>query len=208
MVILHWVNTYCKDSEYMLKTDDDIFLDVVQIIHLLRYIWIMKYERFVIGRPRISNKVERDPSSKWFVSNETFPEKKFYYTHMAGACYILPTPLVPQLCQIATKTPMIQVEDAYVTGVLAVQIPGLKYFQYGQRIMEKSRPSSSKFACKALACHTETAEIITIQWCDRMKKTARRKIERRILKNTMAIRRARSLCFPRNLTVNLNNMAS
>ncbi|XP_041956046.1 beta-1,3-galactosyltransferase 5-like [Alosa sapidissima] len=114
---LWWAAESC-DSRFVLKTDDDCF---VNTDHLPRYLVEFNKDRtgvyvgsvFRLGR----RQVIRDQRSKWYVSKEDFREQE-YPPYASGIGYVLSLDVVRELVDVAKDVPPVPMEDAYV-GVLA-----------------------------------------------------------------------------------------
>ena len=66
-----WVSEYCEQAEFVVKTDDDVYVNIYEVYNITRtYITTTLYQRNKLllcsvfeGAPII-----RNPSSKWYVS--------------------------------------------------------------------------------------------------------------------------------------------
>ena len=110
---LQWVDTYCPSAQYFLKCDDD---SIVQVPNLLRFLAVNQISRGMVGELSLKHVVER--TGRWRVNPEVYPES-VYPPYYSGPAYIINTELIKELLNAAMITPMIPIEDAYVTGILA-----------------------------------------------------------------------------------------
>jgi hypothetical protein len=113
MMAFKWASE--QNYEYLLKTDDDVYINVPLLIN-----WIN--EQSEPGRPLYAGvlyraDVIRDPSHRHFVSWNDLRQKRYPW-YPKGALYILSSGVVRGMVEITNRVKMITVDDAYV-GVLA-----------------------------------------------------------------------------------------
>ena len=113
---LKWVNLFCPDVKYVVKTDDDVFLNTAELVRQLRS-HIIGDKGAVFGTVfRNQRVVQRN--GKWAVSMEEFPLEK-YPTYSQGNCYTLSGSIVGRIVHIAQRLSYLHIEDAFITGVVA-----------------------------------------------------------------------------------------
>ncbi|KAK3579116.1 hypothetical protein CHS0354_022136 [Potamilus streckersoni] len=115
---LNWVQNFCR-SEYVLKTDDDVFVNT-QVLHQMisRQSNIGKnlYVGYVYSDPK-RLAVVRNTLNKWFVSEEVYPDTH-YPPYASGMGYVLSMDVVRKMVDVCKYVQFIPNEDAYV-GILA-----------------------------------------------------------------------------------------
>lgn len=121
---LQWVSTYCSKAEFVLKMDDDIYVNIFRLVELLD-------ERF----PRVKNTktrlggnlacyhqrsmpVVRDPLSKWFVTQDEF-SKDTFDDYCSGWAYFVSPKTARSLSEKASQLPYFWVDDVHITGTVA-----------------------------------------------------------------------------------------
>jgi len=102
-------------SEYILKTDDDMYVYVPRLINWLRA--RDPAQLLYAGKRRENAFVVRFRFEKYPVAYEEFAEAKYPY-YCYGGFYILSGKMMPKLMEAHRKHRLFPVEDAYV-GVLA-----------------------------------------------------------------------------------------
>ncbi|KAL3836304.1 hypothetical protein ACJMK2_021741 [Sinanodonta woodiana] len=118
---LQWIKTYCNSVKYILKTDDDTFINAA------------RFAEYLLRTPNINNVtihgwvythglVRRD--GKYKVKVEEYPKSVFPHL-TCGTSFILPFDVIPDMLDIAGRVPYCPVDDAFMTGVLRT-ILGLK----------------------------------------------------------------------------------
>lgn len=120
---LKWTSTYCKQAKFLLKTDDDIFVNMFNLIAHLK--------SMIAHRGQVKNlllclvwyhmKVMRDPKSKWYLSPTEF-EPDYFPTYCSGSAFVLTVDVADAMFNASLQTPFFWVDDFYVTGLLANKV--------------------------------------------------------------------------------------
>ena len=76
----------CSNFDYVIKTDDDMYLNVNKIAQFLSE--LPETEQIYVGRCFSNAPPIRDRNSKWFISKRDYPNKTFP-TFCTGAMYIM-----------------------------------------------------------------------------------------------------------------------
>ena len=170
---MKWITNYCSNVKLIIKLDDDVVVDFVKLLDLLH-----KYEtvkKTFICQIFRGNLILRDPKScmKWCVDPSVLPGKKHFPTHCSGPLYSMTPDLPPLLYEAAKKTQFVWVDDAYLTGVLAEQVKGVRFQQnvhvwshgkrsdkilsawadYWKNILSKSKRSQHKTTTMVIKSH-------------------------------------------------------
>ncbi len=138
---LKWVSRYCHGAKYYMKADEDIIVNLPFLVTILNK---RKPERSIMGAfmghaPVIRGLKTGDRS--WGIPKEAFPLDVFpFYT--AGTAYLITTDIVKELFDMAQYVPRINVEDAYITGILAAMIGAHHAVQSGFSFQYEARPSA------------------------------------------------------------------
>ncbi|KAL2086934.1 hypothetical protein ACEWY4_017993 [Coilia grayii] len=132
MVIMDWLATYCPGASYAMKIDSDMFLNVENLVEFLLSPETPK-ENYAAGLLKWGSPVVRDQGSKWFVSEEDYPEPT-YPTYLLGMGYVFSNDLPEKLVQVSKGIRLFNIEDAYV---------GLCLKHLG--IAPRSPPNSAQF---------------------------------------------------------------
>jgi hypothetical protein len=126
--VLRWASLYCPRAAHLLKVDDDTFVVPTRVIaHVARKgmsdVSSGSKRIFCALRSR-AILVKRSEWSKWYTSKEQWPNRTFPpFCHGFG--YMLPRAAFSELLSAAvvhvlqTHAEPVNVEDAFVTGVLA-----------------------------------------------------------------------------------------
>jgi hypothetical protein len=126
--VLRWASLHCPRAAHLLKVDDDTFVVPTRVI---AYVTRKGMSDVLGGSKRIfctlrsrAILVKRNQRSKWYTSKEQWPNRTFPpFCHGFG--YMLPRAAFSELLLAAvmhvlqTHAEPVNVEDAFVTGVLA-----------------------------------------------------------------------------------------
>ncbi|XP_064648165.1 beta-1,3-galactosyltransferase 1-like [Lineus longissimus] len=111
----HWALTHCPTVEFVLKSDEDMIINVPYLVKLL---FKFPLHNEIMGSINTNAPVMRYASSKWGVSRERYPLPT-YPPYMSGNSYVVSTAVARTLFETSKYVPLINIEDAYITGVLA-----------------------------------------------------------------------------------------
>ena len=114
VAMLKWAATYCANATYVLKADDDVF---VNIPNLLRALDSVKKSKFFLCSGILRMPVVRNKKSKWYVSIAEYV-RRLYPDYCSGTAYAFSTNVAAGLFARATRTPLFWLEDVFVTGLL------------------------------------------------------------------------------------------
>ncbi|XP_038218171.1 beta-1,3-galactosyltransferase 5-like [Zerene cesonia] len=116
--MLEWVDTYCPRAPRLLKTDDDMFINIPRLL------------RFAAARANATNTIwgkvikkslpKRTSKSKYYVSPAQFPGKVFP-DFATGPAYLVTSDAARALLAAAPAERYLRLEDVFVTGVLAAK---------------------------------------------------------------------------------------
>ena len=117
---LKWISNNCKHAQFILKTDDDIFVNIFNLVSHLRSLTVHKQpiHNLLLCLVWYKMKVIRDPKSKWYLSKSEFRDD-FFPTYCSGSAYVMSTDVVVRMYNASLQTPFFWVDDFYITGLLA-----------------------------------------------------------------------------------------
>lgn len=119
---LEWVDNYCSKVKFLLKTDDDMFINVPRL-----QAFTIKHARdknVIFGRLAKKWKPIRNKKSKYFVSQAQFKHAVFP-DFTTGPAYLLSSDIVRKLYDAALDQTYLKLEDVFVTGIVADKL-GIK----------------------------------------------------------------------------------
>ncbi|XP_047446820.1 beta-1,3-galactosyltransferase 2-like [Mugil cephalus] len=116
MMMMSWLATHCPKASYGMKVDSDIFVNVFYLIKRLRS---SPRLNFITGSVIRDGRPRRNPNSKWYLSEELYPEDSFP-PYVSGAGYVFSTDLAGRISWASRFVQVIPLEDIYVGLCLRV----------------------------------------------------------------------------------------
>ncbi|KII72686.1 Beta-1,3-galactosyltransferase 1 [Thelohanellus kitauei] len=101
--------------EYALKSDDDIFLKINQIIPDLRK---LGKKHVFIGHKIVGAIPIRDNTHKWFVGEDDYPSS-IYSPYLKGSCYIMRRSIIKNVSIAHYNTTLIPMEDIHISYLVS-----------------------------------------------------------------------------------------
>lgn len=117
-----WVVENCGKVRYILKADDDVFVNVIVILDVLKS-YTVPPRGAVFGFIYGGGQVWRH--GMWAVSRDDYP-KDFYPAYASGTAYLLTRNLLEDIISIAERKNYFRVEDVYITGIIASDLLGAR----------------------------------------------------------------------------------
>lgn len=120
---LKWASLYCSHAQYVLKADDDILIDIHALMDYLNSEEVRQYgtRNLILCNQWTRMKVIRDKKSKWYVSNQEYPDD-FFSPYCSGSAFVMSADVVKALYKASYHVPFFWVDDFYVTGMLVKRI--------------------------------------------------------------------------------------
>lgn len=156
IAILHWAMENCEGVSYLLKIDDDMFLNLPRLLKELK------------AHPKMNSitgcKVSgaypfRSAFSKWKISRDEY-ENDYYPEYMAGTAYLISGDIISSLYSAAKRVPYFIFEDVYITGLCRQHIGAAalqhKGFSCGYR---DAGPCGKNFRYKITGHHYTPDEV-------------------------------------------------
>ncbi|RUS92202.1 hypothetical protein EGW08_000055 [Elysia chlorotica] len=117
VALVKWVSLHCPNSTFVLKADDDMYINVPRLMSRLR----SQFEKgplFVIGYLLKEKEPFRTTSHKWYLPVSEYPEKTFP-NYVSGTSYAMTTTAAMRLYVESFYVRPLFLEDVYLTGILA-----------------------------------------------------------------------------------------
>ncbi|PSN51472.1 hypothetical protein C0J52_00709 [Blattella germanica] len=114
VMMLKWVSNHCASVRYIMKTDDDMFVNVDNLVRLLR---VRNMTNLLVGALICNARPIVDTQNK-YAPRYMYPGR-VYPNYLSGTGYVMSRDIVPRLYKAALKTPLFHLEDVYLTGLCA-----------------------------------------------------------------------------------------
>lgn len=119
---LKWVTYHCPGAKYVLKIDDDVFVNVPYLKEFLtREMSALGARQLVLCGVVSSSIVKRSYRSKWRVSPREYADR-WYPNYCMGWVILYSPDAVFQLYREAQRTPYFWIDDVHVTGTLMARL--------------------------------------------------------------------------------------
>lgn len=116
---LEWSHLFCYNATFILKADDDTFVNTPYLLHVLQTNVSFDYRGVIIGKLNRDGKVRRN--GLWKVGTDSYPFPH-YPNYMFGNTYLVSRNIANRLVKASEYMPYLPIEDAYITGILAKSI--------------------------------------------------------------------------------------
>jgi len=136
---IKWADQYCAQAEFVMKTDDDMFINLDNILEYLnREFGDGASEKVITGCVKNDPNGPHKPLSAGGQPVPALPFKSVHPLFMAGAGYVISGDLLSPLYTASLDITLVKVEDAFLTGYCARKVGGVRKIH------------SDKFSCGEL----------------------------------------------------------
>ncbi|XP_070542326.1 uncharacterized protein [Ptychodera flava] len=130
VTMLHWTSTFCAGAAYLIKVDDDAFLNIRALVEFLEF---SPRKGLYMGNIKLNANAERGETSKWYTPVEAWERGK--YPPYASNSYVLSLDLVHMAAKMALEMPVFKWEDVFV-GIMMEKcgihpLPHIHFDLYG-----------------------------------------------------------------------------
>lgn len=149
---LKWAVRHCDSARFILKSDDDAFVDVDQLRHFIHRTFD---DETIIGQQQLDNtficnvqenaRVQR--AGKWAVSPQEYASQT-YPAFCSGLAYVLRPRLASRLLAASRAglvRPALWIDDVYVTGLLARAVRA-HHFYLNLRYSNQQRQTETEWS--------------------------------------------------------------
>lgn len=117
--LLEWVDNYCNNIKFILKTDDDMFVNIPKLLSFIEK--HAKEKRTIFGRLAKRWKPIRNNKSKYYVSPSQY-QPAYFPDFTTGPAYLMTGDVIHDLYTAALGKTYLKLEDVFVTGIVAQDI--------------------------------------------------------------------------------------
>lgn len=117
---LRWAARRCSHAIFLVKADDDAFIDVPALRALLGRTFSLPPPRRTLACNALPAGTQPQRAGKWAVSRDAYPWPE-YPRYCAGLAYVVTPTVADLLARVAQAgvAPRVWVDDVWVTGLLA-----------------------------------------------------------------------------------------
>ena len=118
----NWLLSFCSKSEFLLKVDDDMFVQVEKVVNKVREtLEKSQKKKIIMGNISRNWKPVRNPQSKYFITEAQYSEER-YPDFATGPSYLVSRDAVRDIFEHAMDLNYIHLEDVFLTGVVAEDV--------------------------------------------------------------------------------------
>lgn len=141
---LKWTTTYCSNVSFVLKVDDDIVVNMVNVYKFLRYRQKLNDKSTIYCMIWSNLTVHRGKESRWHLSKEDY-ENDVYPDYCSGSGYILTPDLIEPMYEQSFKTKFFWIDDIYITGILAKKLKNVRHHDLSGRYLLSKKYLTDRF---------------------------------------------------------------
>ncbi|KAK2718360.1 beta-1,3-galactosyltransferase 1-like [Artemia franciscana] len=147
MSMLEWASEHCSRTKFLLKTDDDMYINFPP---LLKLVSAVKRPRLIFGKLAQKWKPIRNMSSKYYIPPRLYPDA-YYPDFNTGPAYVLTGDIVKELYRESLNNTFYKLEDVYITGIIAKKLR-IDHMHFDQFINRRVALETCKVK-KAISIH-------------------------------------------------------
>ncbi|CAH1400930.1 unnamed protein product [Nezara viridula] len=110
---LKWATKYCKNVKFVIKTDDDILVDLYSLLDIIEN---KKFQ--LMGYVLKDMRPIRVKANKWYVTRNEYPDEN-YPSFLSGWMYVVTLEAVKKLLSHARDFNYFWIDDLFVTGMVS-----------------------------------------------------------------------------------------
>ncbi|KAI9561281.1 hypothetical protein GHT06_012237 [Daphnia sinensis] len=109
--LMNWMNNNCSPLDFMLKVDDDVYVNVQNLLIVLKTVNASEQSMYGSVSVGLPNRY-----GKWYISYEDWPWSN-YPVYFRGAAVLMPGSIISSLLAASQTTPYFPFDDTYLTGL-------------------------------------------------------------------------------------------
>ena len=143
----HYVNVYCSGAKSVMKSDDDVFINIDAINNIMKYI---NHSRFIAGSCDPKPHINRKPDHRWYVDPRLYSASQFP-PYCLGSGYLISQIAMQDVLHSSAYVPVIPVEDAYIGICIARLNNSVNVIHLGRYFTWNRSVGSLGFHCTAMS---------------------------------------------------------
>ena len=131
LTVINWVTNYCSNAAYVMKLDDDVFVNIKPLITRIFTTFGLNpiNSKFIYCHTIKMALPQRKNVSKWFVPFDSYPFE-YYPQYCEGFSYITNVNTIKLMQKQSKIIPRFWIDDVYVTGLLLYGFEQIQWFDY------------------------------------------------------------------------------
>lgn len=160
--MLHFTVEHCIDAKYLLKTDDDIFLNAPFLMRFLDENGYQNRKNFILGSIIQAAQPVRNRMSKWYTPESVY-RGDIYLSYTSGTAYLISRDAVVGLSMHGKNHSIFWLEDIFITGILAKKLQ-VELIHDSRFNYKKTRKSNLCWYKTAFTEHDSSAQDLLRIW--------------------------------------------
>lgn len=163
-----WAATKCHIAKAVMKTDDDMYVNVPNVLKIVRNHGAVLQANIVGSCSQQAGPI-RNQGSKWYASVKSFPGK-FYPGFCSGTGYMTSINVAQKVYEISPHVPFFHLEDVYVSlciKKLGLHLKAFPGFNPGHPRLDPCTYNGNQL----VTAHYMTPAMITQMWNSKCPKT-------------------------------------
>ena len=150
-MLYRWSLENCPSVKYILKADDDTFVDTFHLPTFLQTHNFDLKENFFLCFVLKGYKPRRNKGDKWYITREQY-DKDEYPPYCSGSVYITKIQTIRKILPILEKLNYLYIDDLLVTGIAAKGVTA--HYDWSKSFLESHTDSSDALLSPHLAFYT------------------------------------------------------
>lgn len=147
ILALRWINEHCIKAKYILKADDDMFVNIFAVIeYLITQIFDKKRVVMCHAKDNDTSTIIREKASKWYVPEHVFPGRSRFPRFCSGYAALFTSDLIPELYKASFSNPYFSVDDAYLFGLLMETIKDVTFYDIQDNLTLNQKSALEEYA--------------------------------------------------------------
>jgi hypothetical protein len=171
-VMLRWVYENCRHARYVIKADDDMFVNIFLMVErLVSSIWTQEKVVVCHVKGNGTTPIIRRPSSNWYVPSHVFPNSRYFpFTSCAGYVVLFTGDLIVPLYLASFEAPYIAMDDVYIFGLLMSSISDVQFvdvqqnFTLNQNLAMDEYTGNGSYPLTHIAASAWAEDSMTMFW--------------------------------------------
>ncbi|XP_060069817.1 uncharacterized protein LOC132549866 [Ylistrum balloti] len=135
LLALQWINDNCLHAKYIIKADDDMFVNIFYVIEFaVSEIFTENKVIMCHVRPNNTNVIVRNRNSRWYIPDNILPGQKTFPTTCFANMILFTADLVPEMYRASFSVPYCTVDDVYIFGMLVELVKDTHFQSIGATI--------------------------------------------------------------------------
>ncbi|ELU11599.1 hypothetical protein CAPTEDRAFT_181503 [Capitella teleta] len=141
---LKWISLHCRHARFILKSDDDIFVNMFTLLRHLKSLDQHGIENRGLLMCLVWTHMKVMREGKWAISKAEWPEDH-YPTYCSGSAFTMSTDVAIALHNVSYQVPFFWVDDFYITGLLPLKLGTVKHKQFMSTYVLNGKQLEEKF---------------------------------------------------------------